>query len=156
MARHPDQYSMAEGEKRRGRGRPRGSGNGKNTPVQGNKAGAFDPAVIAFMSQLAQEFSIGNQQHSGIQLTPPPPEVPTVDQFMCQRTESFGGSTDPEEAEKWINSIEKIFDVLGCESHQRVTLAVYRLEGEADQWWNLIQNTRTHDEISTLTWEEFK
>ena len=52
--------------------------------------------------------------------------------------------------------MEKIFEVLGCEGHQRVTLAVYRLEGEADQWWNLIRNTRTQEEISTLTWEEFK
>ena len=85
MAGNPDQYSTAGSDQRRGRGRPCGYGNGNNTPGQGNQTGAFDPAVIAFMSQLAQAFSVGNQQQPGIQVTPPappPPEGPTVEQFM--------------------------------------------------------------------------
>ena len=57
-------------------------------------------------------------------------------------------------AEQWIRQIEKIFEVQDCTTDQRVALATYMLEGEAELWWKgargLLEARGLH-----ITWELF-
>ncbi|XP_071705028.1 uncharacterized protein [Rutidosis leptorrhynchoides] len=46
---------------------------------------------------------------------------------------SFSTASTPVKAENWITHIEKIYRVLGCEERFWVPLAVYKLEGDAQQ-----------------------
>ncbi|XP_048128973.1 uncharacterized protein LOC125312930 [Rhodamnia argentea] len=36
---------------------------------------------------------------------------------------------------RWIEKLKKALEVLGCTDEEKVTLAVYQLEGTADDWW---------------------
>ena len=58
-----------------------------------------------------------------------------LNQFRKTTPPSFQGEYDPDIAERWIRQIEKIFGVLDCTAEQRVALATYMLEGEAELWW---------------------
>ncbi|XP_056166327.1 uncharacterized protein LOC130137860 [Syzygium oleosum] len=41
----------------------------------------------------------------------------------------------PEAAPRWVEELEKAFEVLECNDHERVTLAVYQLQDNANDWW---------------------
>ncbi|XP_028058454.1 uncharacterized protein LOC114262299 [Camellia sinensis] len=75
-------------------------------------------------------------------------------EFRKQRPPIFIGEPDPKIAENWIRQIEKIFNTMGITEHiDRIDLAVYQLEGEADHWWALIRESR---DITAMTWAQFK
>ncbi|XP_058068425.1 uncharacterized protein LOC131217505 [Magnolia sinica] len=76
-----------------------------------------------------------------------------IEKFKRLKPPTFEGLSDPMEAEKWKKQIEKIFTVLGCDEEQKVTLAVFMLEGEADHWWETI--ARTIEEDTAWTWDIF-
>ncbi|XP_056169580.1 uncharacterized protein LOC130138715 [Syzygium oleosum] len=46
---------------------------------------------------------------------------------------------DPEAASKWVEELEKAFALLGCTEAEKVTLAVYQLQGAANDWWKATQ-----------------
>ena len=103
--------------------------------------------LIAILTQAMNHSGLPNEQRR---------EQYSIESFMRQRPPSFSGSSDPLVAEQWISTTEKIFSVLQCSEHDKVILAVYPLEDDADQWWNLIKNTRPRDEIESMEWDEFK
>ena len=39
-------------------------------------------------------------------------------------------------APRWVEELEKAFNVLGCTDTKRVNLAVYQLQDSANDWWN--------------------
>ncbi|XP_056162982.1 uncharacterized protein LOC130136736 [Syzygium oleosum] len=45
------------------------------------------------------------------------------------------GQGDPEIASLWMEALEKAFEVFGCTDEEKVTLAVYQLQGNASDWW---------------------
>ncbi|XP_056163094.1 uncharacterized protein LOC130136784 [Syzygium oleosum] len=49
------------------------------------------------------------------------------------------GVGDPEAASKWVEELEKAFALLGCTEAEKVTLAVYQLQGNASDWWKATQ-----------------
>ncbi|XP_048129412.1 uncharacterized protein LOC125313651 [Rhodamnia argentea] len=70
---------------------------------------------------------------------------------QCAR---FDGAGDPEMAPRWIEKLEKAFEVLGCTDEEKVTPAAYRLEGTADDWWKATGG-RIFPEGAALTWIAF-
>lgn len=46
---------------------------------------------------------------------------------------TFSGTPDSQVALKWIIQLEKTFRFLNCSDEQRVLLAVFMLDGEAEQ-----------------------
>ncbi len=46
-----------------------------------------------------------------------------------------GETTDPWGVERWVDTMEKLFEDLMVEDHERVSLAVHFLEGNARMWW---------------------
>ncbi|XP_030460043.2 uncharacterized protein LOC115680382 [Syzygium oleosum] len=58
-----------------------------------------------------------------------------VKQFLKLKPIKFEGKGDPEAATRWVEELEKAFELLGCTEEEKVTLAVYQLQGNASDWW---------------------
>ncbi|XP_056172130.1 cysteine-rich receptor-like protein kinase 25 [Syzygium oleosum] len=61
---------------------------------------------------------------------------------------------DLEAASLWIEELEKAFDVLGCTDEEKVTLAVYQLQGNANDWWKATRG-RVFPVNTVQTWAMF-
>ena len=57
-------------------------------------------------------------------------------EFKKANPPSFRGAFDPDKADEWVKAMEKIFSVLDCMDHQKVTFATYMLKAYAEFWWN--------------------
>ncbi|KAA8525008.1 hypothetical protein F0562_011354 [Nyssa sinensis] len=66
----------------------------------------------------------------------------------------FAGAPKVDEAETWIMSMEDIFEVMECLKDKKVTLATFRLQGEAKSWWNLVKRNYTMG-VPFLAWRRF-
>lgn len=64
-----------------------------------------------------------------------------VEQFLKLKPTKFDGTGGPEVASLWIEKLEKAFALLGCSEEEKVTLAVYQLQGTANDWWKATQRT---------------
>jgi len=60
----------------------------------------------------------------------------------------------PEEAEQWIDSMERIFKLLGCNDQDKITLVEYQLEGNTMYWWRALKNT-IFPAGTKMVWDEF-
>lgn len=47
----------------------------------------------------------------------------------------FHGEPNPENADLWVQEIEKIFEVINCHDKAKVSYASYLLLGDAEYWW---------------------
>ena len=66
-------------------------------------------------------------------------------------TTEFSGTNRPEEVKKWLKTLEKCLCVMQCPGERKFELAIFLLQGEAEDWWNLEEGRR-----GRVTWEEFK
>ncbi|XP_058068413.1 uncharacterized protein LOC131217494 [Magnolia sinica] len=62
-------------------------------------------------------------------------------EFRHVNPPSFRGEPDPMVEDRWRAQLEKIFIVMGCTKEQKVTLAIFLLDGEAEQWWELVSRS---------------
>ncbi|XP_074374347.1 uncharacterized protein LOC141714744 [Apium graveolens] len=115
-----------------------------NNNNNNNNGGASD--------QLAQTLAalVGNQQ-------PRQPNI--VSEFKRLNPPSFDGATDPAIVEKWVQEMEKAFELLGSNDEQKVTVAVYQLQGSAFDWW-LMEKRKNEANAEAnqkpYLWERFK
>ncbi|XP_026420213.1 uncharacterized protein LOC113316208 [Papaver somniferum] len=65
---------------------------------------------------------------------------------------NFSGTTDPTEAEKWLMGIEKEFEALQIPKENKVRLATYLFEGDAEHWWRYVKRM---EDVSNMCWEKF-
>ena len=72
------------------------------------------------MNQLAETLAtlVGNQQNRPRNL---------IAEFKRLSPPVFEGSTNPSEVDKWLQELEKIFELLGSNDEQKVSLASYQL-----------------------------
>ncbi|KAK1258538.1 hypothetical protein QJS04_geneDACA023541 [Acorus gramineus] len=73
------------------------------------------------------------------------------DTFMRMAPPLFYGTTDPMIAEEWLFLLEKTFRAIKCQEEDRVPLTLFRLAGDAELWWRMVERTQT----SSITWERF-
>ena len=57
---------------------------------------------------------------------------------------SFSGTLDPAEAEAWLKSTERIFNLMYCTPEERFDYAVFLLQGDAYSWWETIPQSTVH------------
>ena len=67
---------------------------------------------------------------------------------------SFSGTLDPAEAEAWLKSTERIFNLMHCTPEERFDYAVFLLQGDAYSWWETIPHSTVQPPV--LTWEDFR
>ncbi|XP_048131564.1 uncharacterized protein LOC125314128 [Rhodamnia argentea] len=77
-----------------------------------------------------------------------------VEQFLKLKPPKFAGSGDPEAATSWIEELEKAFALLRCTDEDKVTLAIYRLRGNASSWWRATKDGVFPDGIASI-WDSF-
>ena len=75
-------------------------------------------------------------------------------QFEKLNPPLFNGEPDPMIAEKCVMRVEKIFQALGCSEEQKVVIAIFKLEGEAEHWWKMTK-TGLEAKGKPLTWTNF-
>ncbi|KAI6698157.1 hypothetical protein NL676_018276 [Syzygium grande] len=63
-----------------------------------------------------------------------------IEQFLRLKPPKFNGKGDSEAAPRWVEELEKAFEVLGCTEEEKVTLAVYQLQENANDWWRATRN----------------
>ncbi|OWM67173.1 hypothetical protein CDL15_Pgr000625 [Punica granatum] len=83
-----------------------------------------------------------------LQLTP-------YERFRKYGPSNFSGSADPIEAENWITGMERIFSIMEVSDTQRVALASFMLEGDAQYWWEATQRRLDPNSLHAITWFEF-
>ena len=120
----------------------RNNGSGGNNNNNNNNEGGN------MLNQLAQTLAtlVGNQQ---------PAQRSIVSEFKRLNPPTFDGATDPAIVEKWIQEMEKAFELMGSNDGQKVTLAVYQLQGSAYDWW-LMEQRRNEENADPMTWDRFK
>ena len=65
----------------------------------------------------------GNLDAARVNTTRSMPKL--VEQFLRLKPPKFNGKGDLEAAPRWVEELEKAFEVLGCTEEEKVTLAVY-------------------------------
>ena len=83
---------------------------------------------------------LGRRPETGHEGNPHGPRVDLdylkFEEFKKANPPSFQGAYDPDKADEWIKAMEKVFSILDCSDHQKVTFAIYMLEADAEFWWN--------------------
>ncbi|KAH7855849.1 hypothetical protein Vadar_029638 [Vaccinium darrowii] len=65
----------------------------------------------------------------------PPPRSSIFSEFRRQRPPVFSGEPDPQVANRWIRQIKKMLETMDVRANiDKIALATYQLEGEADHW----------------------
>ncbi|KAL5560715.1 hypothetical protein UlMin_036926 [Ulmus minor] len=77
---------------------------------------------------------------------------PLYARFGKIKPAEFFGSTDPLEAEEWINSLETIFDFMQLNDQERVVCASYMLRKGARHRWSTVKMTR---DVTVMSWADF-
>ena len=84
----------------------------------------------------------------------------TTKDFKGLSPPTFSGFADPNEAESWIISMEKIFRVFKCSETEKVEYAVFQLDKMAYDWWlsteGLLRGGDDGTPPKSITWNEFK
>ena len=66
----------------------------------------------------------------------------------------FVGSTDVDDVINWKNLMKKKFDLLRCTDEERLRFSIYKLEGDAEQWWITTEAILLGDR--PITWGDFQ
>ena len=67
-----------------------------------------------------------------------PDDVALV-RFQKFRPLTFNGEGGVEEAEKWIEGMEKIYRALKYSDERKVTFGEFQLEGPTTDWWRVVK-----------------
>lgn len=111
---------------------------GMNGPISDPRVDGILEALAnvgALMERQAQQQVVANTE-AGERRT-----QKLIEQFLKLKPSNFSGIGDPDEAEQWIDGMEKIFRLLNCNGNDRITLAEYQLEGNAKHWWRASRET---------------
>lgn len=77
-----------------------------------------------------------------------------LEKFLRHEPGKFYGELDDEEAEKWLNRVEKIYAALRYTDEAQITYVVFLFEGDAEQWWNTVRLRWDSEDVPHL-WDDF-
>jgi hypothetical protein len=83
---------------------------------------------------------------------PPPPPAPPRDkhrEFTSHKPTTFSNSADPLQANDWLKSMDKMFNIAQCSDREKVLYASGRLTGPTMDWWDAY--CAAHATINTIT-----
>ena len=84
--------------------------------------------------------------------TPPAPRERRFEKLRKLGATPFCGTLDPAEAESWLESTERVFDLMYCTPEERFDYAVFLLQGDAYSWWKTVPNY-TFIENECIVWK---
>ena len=79
----------------------------------------------------------------------------SLKEFLHYKPLSFKGTSNPRQAELWVDSVERIFDMLGekISETEKVQYATFIFEGEAAHWWRATK--AQFPEQPRMAWAQF-
>nr|XP_027082262.1 uncharacterized protein LOC113704571 [Coffea arabica] len=77
-----------------------------------------------------------------------------LERFQTFSPSKFLGGSDPEAAERWLESMINIFTALNYTEDRQVQFTVFQFEGPARAWWNVIR-AKWERERTAWTWVIF-
>lgn len=81
---------------------------------------------------------------------------PWVEQMSRLGLQRFEGSSDPTVCKRWLKKIKSTFSTLNVPPADWVRLAVYHLDGEAEEWWEKAAELEFDGKpLMTISWSEF-
>ncbi|KAK9690534.1 hypothetical protein RND81_09G135400 [Saponaria officinalis] len=112
--------------------RPRGeSSQGEETDAV--RIRRLEDAILALANHVNQTGQQQQQQQH---------QQPTIfDRFARYRPPTYDGTCDPVLLEDWIREMEKLFTATQCPESQKIDVASYYLQKEADNWWTISRVT---------------
>jgi hypothetical protein len=72
---------------------------------------------------------------------------------MSHKPPTFASSPDPQHANDWLKSVEKMLNISQCSDREKVLYTSGRLTGPTVDWWD--SYVAAHDAADTITWAEF-
>jgi hypothetical protein len=75
--------------------------------------------------------------------------------FVSCQPPSFAGGDDPVACKRWVTKMEQVFDSGNFPADQLVYFAVRKLEGEALDWWNAMNQHNPYGNRERMTWDRF-
>ncbi|MCH90386.1 TIR-NBS-LRR resistance protein, partial [Trifolium medium] len=75
--------------------------------------------------------------------------------FSQYNPPKFNGEHDPDKADRWLENIEKIFEMLHCTDVKKVEYGTFLLRAEAESWWRGERQIMENNH-EVLNWESFK
>jgi hypothetical protein len=105
-------------------------------------------AVLQTLNHLQLNPQVHQQQ------PPPPPPQSSLGKFLRTRPTTFSQAKDPMEAKDWLKSIEKKLEIAQCTDQEKVPFPAHQLFGTSAEWWETYCNS--HQNVGTITWNEFK
>ncbi|XP_039172879.1 uncharacterized protein LOC120295655 [Eucalyptus grandis] len=77
-----------------------------------------------------------------------------VEQFLKLNLSRFTSTGDPEATLLWVQDLDQAFALLMCNKEEKVILAVYQLQGNANIWWRAAKDT-VFPEGVVQVWDTF-
>lgn len=77
-----------------------------------------------------------------------------VKQFLKLNPLKFTGTGDPEATSFWIQDLEKTFALLMCTKVEKVVLAIYQLQDNANTWWRATKDAVFSEGVVPV-WDAF-
>src|ERR1051325_4675403 len=131
-----------------GRTRPPGIGRAPEVPetgVESSNVGARSNPNEQLMATLARELATEMRKDTEVSS-----KRYGIECLKALGATTFAGTTNPADAELWLRTLEKCFDVTKCPEEKRVTSAVFLLQQGAEDWW---QTTKSRYPEQISGWE---
>ncbi|XP_056161218.1 uncharacterized protein LOC130135633 [Syzygium oleosum] len=105
--------------------------------------------MVAAAAVNENQANVGQAQPAGVR-----PMHQLVEQFLKLKPPKFTGIGDSETAPRWVEELEKAFDLLGCTETEKISLATYQLQDNANDWWKAVRD-RVFPIGTAQTWAMF-
>ena len=79
----------------------------------------------------------------------------TYKEFAACKSKEFDGKGGAVALTRWIEKMESVMDISGCNEGQKVKYAASSLINKALNWWNTQIQARGRDAAMGMTWEDF-
>ncbi|KAJ9544427.1 hypothetical protein OSB04_024134 [Centaurea solstitialis] len=81
--------------------------------------------------------------------------IVTYKDFVACQPPKFEGEKDPIISSWWLSEKVGAFLTSFCPADVKVRFAANLLRGPAQDWWNVVNGSRSPEKIEALTWEQF-
>ncbi|KAL2243594.1 UNVERIFIED_CONTAM: hypothetical protein Sindi_0477400 [Sesamum indicum] len=110
---------------------------------------------MSFQAQAQAQAQLLEQARASTPV--PAPVVPTIDRnyerIRKMGATEFEGTLDPEIAERWLEKVADVMNLVNCTSENRLKYVVSLCVGNALIWWRSIKRGY---ELREITWVEFQ
>lgn len=104
----------------------------------------------AYIEKLEAQIKEMNEEKQAAKADEAKKATAALKAFQSCHAPEYHGSSDPTVTERWIRTMELVFETCRCEDSKKVTFARTMLRGAAIQWWDTVGVSSEQ-----LSWDEF-